>query len=88
MLKSASFENFKNLKAVTCEFEQLTVTVGPNASGKTSILEGMHYLSQLVRDYSPNAALQLFRANRSLENRNYSAVWCFGGIGGSTPVAA
>jgi predicted ATP-dependent endonuclease of OLD family len=47
MIKSASFRNFKSLRQVDIDFERLTVLVGPNASGKTSILEGLHYLSQL-----------------------------------------
>ena len=48
MIKSASFRNFKSLRSVNVEFERLTVFVGPNASGKTSILEGLYYLSQLI----------------------------------------
>jgi predicted ATPase len=47
MILSASFRNFKSLRHVDVEFERLTVFVGPNASGKTSILEGLHYLAQL-----------------------------------------
>src|SRR5437868_1814353 len=46
MIQSASFRNFKSLRHVDVEFERLTVFVGPNASGKTSILEGLHLLSQ------------------------------------------
>lgn len=46
MIKSASFRNFKSLRNVDIELERLTVIVGPNASGKTSILEGLNYLSQ------------------------------------------
>ncbi len=44
MIQNASFRNFKSLRHVDVEFERLTVFVGPNASGKTSILEGLHYL--------------------------------------------
>ena len=42
MIKSASFRNFKSLRPVDIDLERLTVIVGPNASGKTSILEGLH----------------------------------------------
>lgn len=71
MLKQIHFENFKNLKKVTCDIGELTVVVGPNASGKTSLLEGLHYLSQLVRDYSVDKSEELFRRNRSLQNLHY-----------------
>jgi predicted ATPase len=50
MIESASFLNFKSLRNVDVDFERLTVFVGPNASGKTSILEGLHYLAQLDSD--------------------------------------
>jgi predicted ATPase len=45
MITSASFRNFKSLRHVDIELERLTVLVGPNASGKTSILEGLHFLA-------------------------------------------
>ncbi len=48
MIESASFRNFKSLRHVDVHFERLTVFVGPNASGKTSILEGLYYLSQVI----------------------------------------
>jgi predicted ATPase len=48
MIQSASFRNFKSLRHVDVDFERLTVIVGPNASGKTSILEGLHLLTQLA----------------------------------------
>jgi hypothetical protein len=47
MIQSASFRNFKSLRHVDVEFERLTVLVGANASGKTSILEGLYYLAEL-----------------------------------------
>jgi predicted ATPase len=47
MIQSASFRNFKSLRHVDVDLERLTVFVGPNASGKTSILEGLYYLSLL-----------------------------------------
>jgi AAA15 family ATPase/GTPase len=47
MIKSTSFRNFKSLRHVDVDFERLIVIVGPNASGNTSVLEGLHYLSQV-----------------------------------------
>jgi predicted ATPase len=48
MIQSASFRNYKSLRHVDVDFERLTVFVGPNASGKTSILEGLYLLSRLA----------------------------------------
>jgi predicted ATPase len=50
MIRRAAFSNFKSLRAVTCEFERFTVIVGANASGKTSILDGLQYLALSTRD--------------------------------------
>lgn len=47
MIKVAKFRNFKALKCVDIAFGPLTVFVGPNGSGKTSILEAIHFLSQI-----------------------------------------
>lgn len=47
MIKTVEFKNFKALRDVKVKLEPLTLLVGPNASGKTSILEGLHYLMQL-----------------------------------------
>ena len=46
MLDRVSFKNFKSLQAVTIDLSPLTVLVGPNASGKSSVLAGIHLLSQ------------------------------------------
>jgi recombinational DNA repair ATPase RecF len=46
MLRTVEFRNFKALRHVKIDLERFTVLVGPNASGKTSILEGVYYLSR------------------------------------------
>ncbi len=43
MINSIKIRNFKNIKSEDIEFERLTVFVGANASGKTSVLEAIHY---------------------------------------------
>lgn len=40
MIETVSFKNFKALRDVTVPLERFTVLVGPNASGKTSVLQG------------------------------------------------
>lgn len=44
MIDRVSIQNFKSLRQVTIDLARLTVFVGPNASGKSSILEAMNYL--------------------------------------------
>jgi len=48
MINRVTIKNFKPFREITTDLEPLTVFVGPNASGKTSILEALHYLSQTV----------------------------------------
>jgi putative AbiEii toxin of type IV toxin-antitoxin system len=44
MIQTVSFKNFKALRDLTISLERLTVLVGPNASGKTSVLQGLDSL--------------------------------------------
>ncbi len=46
MIEKVEFRNFKALRDVSLDLERFTVLVGPNASGKTSVLEGLYYLSE------------------------------------------
>ncbi|MFL5347592.1 MAG: AAA family ATPase [Hyalangium sp.] len=41
MIQSVHFKNFRCLRSVTLKLAPLTVLVGPNSSGKTSVLEGL-----------------------------------------------
>lgn len=42
MIRSVEIANFKNIRHQRIELERLTVFVGANGSGKTSVLEGIH----------------------------------------------
>ncbi|AGP36078.1 AAA family ATPase [Sorangium cellulosum] len=44
MIETVSFKNFKALRDICLPLERFTVLVGPNASGKTSVLQGLAYL--------------------------------------------
>lgn len=44
MIQTVSFTNFKALRDLTISLERFTVLVGPNASGKTSVLQGLDSL--------------------------------------------
>jgi ABC-type branched-subunit amino acid transport system ATPase component len=49
MIELVHFKNFRALRDVELKLERFTVLVGPNASGKTSILEGLHDLSRVAK---------------------------------------
>ena len=44
MISKVSIRNFKCLRDVQIDLERFTVFVGPNASGKSSILQGLNLL--------------------------------------------
>jgi energy-coupling factor transporter ATP-binding protein EcfA2 len=48
MIERVTFKNFKALRNVAIELAPFTLIIGPNASGKTSILEGLDCLAQLA----------------------------------------
>jgi predicted ATPase len=49
MIDQVSFTNFKSLRRVDVDLRRFMVIVGPNGSGKTSILDGLHYLAQATQ---------------------------------------
>lgn len=67
MIDCVYFKNFKSLRDIRCPLTRLTVIVGPNASGKTSLLQGMHYLSQLSTKRAPEEIIDLFSRSRGLD---------------------
>ncbi|MBK8265237.1 MAG: AAA family ATPase [Nannocystis sp.] len=50
MLEKVAFKGFKALADVTIELEALTVLVGANGSGKTSVLKGIDLLGQAAEE--------------------------------------
>src|SRR3954468_13786044 len=49
MIGKVSFRNFKSLHDVHVDLERFTVFVGPNASGKSSILQALDLLCRTYR---------------------------------------
>jgi predicted ATPase len=60
MITSVTIQNFKNLRHLEVGLGPLTVFVGPNASGKTSVLEAVH-LAVIAATGEPD---QVFRYER------------------------
>ncbi len=63
MIESLRLQNFKGHRDTTIELGRLTVLVGPNGSGKTSVLQALQILSQLVM----KPVTEVFRADREPE---------------------
>lgn len=61
MIDRVHFENFKSLKNVTLELGRLTVLVGPNGGGKSSVLHGIELLSQTGIEVPEEASQRLRR---------------------------
>ncbi len=55
MIEKVSIKNYKCLQDVQIDLERFTVFVGPNASGKTSILEAIDLLCEACRSW-PNVS--------------------------------
>lgn len=51
MIESVHFENFRCLRDVELKLAPLTVLVGPNSSGKTSVLEGLRPRELIPSDH-------------------------------------
>ena len=80
MIHKVEFQNFKGLRQVSLDLDRLTVLVGPNASGKTTVLEGLDYLiltsSENVRKALPSVrALQMLRSSGA---EGEMSLICFG----------
>jgi hypothetical protein len=63
MIDTIEFKNFKALRGLRTRLSPFTLIVGPNASGKTSILEGLYYLASL----GSRRAAPLFQGERSVD---------------------
>jgi predicted ATPase len=62
MIGKVSIRNFKCLRSVQIGLERFTVFVGPNASGKSSILQGLDYLCRAFRDQEGSIDGELLQA--------------------------
>src|SRR5436309_13417026 len=87
MIQSLSIRNFKVLREVDINLQPLTVIVGPNASGKTSILQALEALEVISasiggsRDTKPLGDPNLFRRRNS---EGPTRIGCQVKLGGKT----
>ncbi|WNG13939.1 AAA family ATPase [Cystobacter fuscus] len=90
MIQKVSFRNFKAYRSLDLELEPLTVLVGPNASGKTTLLQGLHLATSLAGGrgdiVSPSAqvALNSYGTTRPID-WSLSGMWA--GTAGAVQVA-
>src|ERR671919_2372456 len=59
MLKSISATNYRSFRRLSVELAPLTLFVGPNNSGKSSIVSVIRLLSQTIESNDPNVRLLL-----------------------------
>lgn len=72
MIRRVWFEEYRALRRVEVPLERLTVLVGPNGSGKTSLLEGIGLLMEAGRGFPVNVFSKRWsidRARRADANR-------------------
>lgn len=65
MLRKVWFREFRALREVTVALEPLTVIVGANGSGKTSVLVGIELLTRLAREFSSSVLGSAWTAERN-----------------------
>jgi predicted ATPase len=59
VIKTLTVENYKSLKDVRIDLKPLTVLVGPNAAGKSNILDCLAFLADVIREGTIRNALDL-----------------------------
>lgn len=77
MIQKVSFRNFKAYRSLDLELEPFTVLVGPNASGKTTLLEGLRLLAERASHQSETevpTGVRSFGVNSSVE-LGITGVW-------------
>jgi predicted ATPase len=76
VIESVQLQNFKSLRDVELAgLQRFTVIVGPNGVGKSSVLQGLHLLSQLSAKQTPQQLLHGEWAPSRLITRGSERLW-------------
>ncbi len=89
MLTEVTFEAFRAFKKVTIPLKRLTVFVGPNGSGKTSVLLGIHALLRCIESVPDRVFVDELSLTRILNARAGHSCSLHGNISsfdGSLPI--
>lgn len=74
MIEWLEFRNFKALADVRVELSRFTVLVGPNACGKTTVLQGANMVGSMLASPDPGVAHELLRGRGDADWRTDSSV--------------
>jgi predicted ATP-dependent endonuclease of OLD family len=59
MLKKLTIKNFKAIEDMTIEFTPLTVLIGENGCGKSTVLQAIHFLDILIKNRDISKGLEV-----------------------------
>jgi energy-coupling factor transporter ATP-binding protein EcfA2 len=87
MITSVTLQNFKGHAHTVVPLQQFTVLVGPNGSGKTSVLQAIRYMGQLAAGVGTDT---LFQGDRELprllrDPAGDQLLWSLAGVEGEEP---
>ncbi|MCA9623280.1 MAG: AAA family ATPase [Myxococcales bacterium] len=72
MISRFGVRNFKCLRDVSVQLAPLTILIGPNDSGKTSVLQALRYFAQRAASTSPSGDQERVRT-RGVDDMSFSA---------------
>ncbi|WP_395853966.1 AAA family ATPase [Cystobacter fuscus] len=84
MIQKVSFRNFKAYRSLDLELEPFTVLVGPNASGKTTLLQGLHLATGLAGNREGVLSEPVERSALSSYGSKEPTDWRLSGVWGGT----
>ncbi len=85
MIQKVSFRNYKAYRSLDLELEPFTVLVGPNASGKTTLLQGLQLVSGLAGEWlSDGGPIPVERAGLQSYGVSAPVEWSISGVWNGT----
>ncbi|WNG23401.1 AAA family ATPase [Cystobacter fuscus] len=84
VIQKVSFRNFKAYRSLDLELEPFTVLVGPNASGKTTLLQGLHLATGLAGNREGVLSEPVERSALSSYGSKEPTDWRLSGVWGGT----